>query len=145
MSELISLLIVIPSHNRPRTLSQSLRSILLQSIPPRLSLKILVRENSSCPDAKKAILELIEDISTTTHVPINVLNVSDSTNCLEADLNIYESIRTNESDYVYVLPDDDFLLAGSIDKIFRAIDQFKPQLIRLGLIEVDDSNSEYII
>lgn len=139
-----SLTVVIPSHNRPREIKQCIHSVLSQEIPSGLDLSILVRENSSCQQAKSEINRIVEAARLESEVPIELLNISTTESVLEGDHNIYESIRVNSSDYVLVLPDDDFLLNGSLSKIYKAVVLYKPDLIHLRLIQVTNANSDYI-
>ena len=141
----VSLLVVIPSHNRPNEIRQCLASVVSQEIPADLCLKVLVRENSSCMKAKSEIHATINHLSGNANIPICILDVSTADTCLAGDLNIFESIHSAHSGYVLVLPDDDFLLNGSIEKISRAILRFSPDILHMGLIEVTNDNSGYIL
>lgn len=140
-----TLSIIIPTHNRHMELKQSVSSILNQEIPSRLSIKILIRDNSSNKVIKEQNKLFIDNIAARKTIPIKLIDVTENGKPIIGDKNIYESIWCSDSDYCFVLPDDDFLLKGSLKKIDDVVHKFTPNIIHLNTLEVNNINAEYYL
>lgn len=145
MSIEISLSIVIPTFNRHREFKQCLSSIINQVVPRELRLCIIVRDNSSDPSVRHENSILVHKLASCKNIYIEYLDVRRKGISLTGDHNIFESILHANTDYSWVLPDDDFLLPGAIQILNQILIDQKPNLLMIENTPVNNKVANYYL
>ncbi|MGN8059902.1 glycosyltransferase family 2 protein [Pedobacter sp. 22163] len=110
--ELVGMLtIAIPTYNRPEALLKTLQAVILQLSP---KVKVLVVDNAS--DVR--LEEFVHDNINTNEFDIkfirNKINVG-------ADVNFIKCFEYTDTEFIWILGDDDELLDGAVDQVLDVI------------------------
>ncbi|WP_295794827.1 glycosyltransferase family 2 protein [Mucilaginibacter sp.] len=107
------LTIAIPTYNRAVFLNKALNSIQTQLIGYEDLVEIIVSDNCSTDNTAETVTAFIDNGVNVRYI-INAANIG-------ADLNIAQCFLEAHSKFVLILGDDDFFLAGAIEKIIAII------------------------
>jgi glycosyltransferase involved in cell wall biosynthesis len=131
---MIKLAIVIPTFNRVNSLSKTLEKFLfeIERLPQEIkgNVKILVSNNASTDDTKKTLQK---------YDGVKYLKYWNQEKNIGLDGNIFFLYKNSESDYVWIFSDDDIVFDGAIEKIYSALNQFKPSALLFSFVQPVDS------
>lgn len=108
----------IPTYNRFLLLRQALNAIVDQISAARSAqIEIIVSDNASTDETVR-VVERFQ-----AACPDVCLRFYRQPENQGPDANIYDAVKQARGEFVYILSDDDVLLPGAVEKLFRLIDQ----------------------
>lgn len=107
--------VVIPTYNRRTELAECLRTVVPQA--KRHGVRIYISDNASNYDVASVVKEFQTEYS--------LITLSRNLDNLGLDANVRKVISLAESEYVWVFPDDDFMIDGALDIILPYCEERK--------------------
>ena len=135
---MFDLSICIPTFNRYELLKRTIDS-LIKNLDLEQKVEIIISDNASSDKTEKYCIELTNKFQ--------FIKYSRSAINLGLDLNALNAIKNANSEYCWLLSDDDIPLKGTVERIISAIKKYKPNLIYLnyiGVLESDLSNIDIL-
>lgn len=114
------LTIIIPTYNRREQVEQNLRNILPQVLSFKNQVRIYISDNASMDGTEDMMMKYIEEY------PGIIFYYRQSQN-ITASPNFNHAVHAVNSDYVYILGDDDLSFPNSIQTMLMFIDKY-PQV-----------------
>ncbi|MGD1853118.1 MAG: glycosyltransferase family 2 protein [Leptolyngbyaceae cyanobacterium] len=108
--------ICIPAYNRPIWLKRALLSILTTASQQQPNIEIVVSDDSTIPDCKHAVDELITDWQGPYRYYQNIPSLGMAGNWNHC-------IQVASGDYILILHDDDYLEVGAPNKILQTLQE----------------------
>jgi len=110
-----TLTIAIPTYNGSPHITETIESILLQLPDVNKKIEILISDNGSTDETQEIVLRYCSLYPQLISYYRNEAN-------LGFDLNLISAIEKAKGKYIQFLGDDDYLLPGSLKKIFTVIE-----------------------
>lgn len=116
-----TLTIAIPTYGRPQFLAQTVASLLPQLVP---AVNLLILDNASPTSAAEALAEVMRERTESVHIVRHPQNIG-------GNANITRCLELAESEWVWILGDDDPVMPGGVAAVLSLIDTAAPDV---GLI-----------
>ena len=131
----MKLTIVVPTYNRAAYLKRAVESVLdqLPSAPADVSLVLRIYDNASTDRTPEVCADLVAR-EPRMQVFRNNANIG-------GDANILRGLSEADSDYVWVIGDDDYLRAGTLGALCRLLATRQFDLLKMGSVEERDVRS----
>jgi len=123
--------ICIPTFNRYEFLKRTI-DYLNKNLGLEHNIEIVISDNASSDKTENYCLELANKF--------DFIKYSRNLENVGLDLNALNAIKIANSDYCWLLSDDDIPLDGTIERIIKAIKENNPNLIYLNYVGVVESN-----
>lgn len=111
------LTVVIPTYNRAQDLEECLSYVIPQVLPYKNKVHIYISDNASTDNTKDVIKELITEYS-------DIITYYCQKENLTASPNYNDAVHRVDSEYVYMLSDDDFIVPECITFMLRCIEEY---------------------
>jgi glycosyltransferase involved in cell wall biosynthesis len=112
--------ICIPAYNRPVWFERALRSIVSDLSVSKQSIEIIISDDSTSEECLAITEKVVKPLGITYKYVHNKIRLG-----MAANWN--NSLKLASGKYVLILHDDDFLLAGAVNRIIRAIEMDREQ------------------